>query len=110
MMKYQKLKEETSVLALIRNKKETQTKPSSKKKKIVLTRDSMINGISKKGFSINHNVKIVNFPGGTSEKILEELDDIIKEQPDDLIVYVGTNDFTNNVNLLTSIKFLKDRH
>ena len=70
----------------------------------------MINGISKKGFSINHNVKIVNFPGGTSEKILEELDDIIKEQPDDLIVYVGTNDLTNNVNLLTSIKFLKNRH
>ena len=110
MMKYQKLKEETSVLALIRNKKETQTKPLSKKKKIVLTRDSMINGISKKGFSINHNVKIVNFPGGTSEKILEELDDIIKEQPDDLIVYVGTNDLTNNVNLLTSIKFRKNRH
>ena len=70
----------------------------------------MINGISKKGFSINHNVKIVNFPCGTSEKILEELDDIIKEQPDDLIVYVGTNDLTNNVNLLTSIKFLKNRH
>ena len=46
----------------------------------------------------------MNFPGGTSEKILEKLDDIIKEQPDDLIVHVGTNDLTNNVNLLTNVK------
>ena len=64
----------------------------------------MVNDISEKGLSINHKVKIVNFPGGTSEKILEKLDDIIKEQPDDLIVHVGTNDLTNNINLLTNVK------
>ena len=64
----------------------------------------MVNGISEKGLSVNHKVKIVNFPGGTSEKILEKLDDIIKEQPEDLIVHVGTNDLTNNVNLLTNVK------
>ena len=40
----------------------------------------------------------MNFPGGTNEKILEKLDDIIKEKPDDLIVDVETNDITNNVN------------
>ena len=64
----------------------------------------MINGISEKGLSVNHKVKIVNFPSGTSEKILEKLDDIIKEQPDSLIVYVGTNNLTNNVNLLNNVK------
>ena len=64
----------------------------------------MVNGISEEGFSVNYKVKIVNFPGGTSEKILEKLDDIIKEQPDDLIVHVGTNDLTNNVKLLTNVK------
>ena len=64
----------------------------------------MVNGISEKGLSVNHKVKIVNFPGGTSEKILEKLDDIIKEKLDDLIVHVGTNDITNNVNLLTNVK------
>ena len=73
-------------------------------KKIVLTGDSMVNGISEKGLSVNHKVKIVNFPGGTSEKILEKLDVIIKEKPDDLVVHVGTNDITNNVNLLTNVK------
>ena len=98
------MKEETPVLALIRNKKETQTELLSEKKKIALTRDFVVNGIYEKGLSVNHKVKIVNFPGGRSEKILEKQDDIIKEQPDDLIVYVGTNDLTNNVNLLTNVK------
>ena len=47
MMKCLKLKGETPVLAL--------TEASSKK--IVLTGDSMVNGISKKGLSVNHKVK-----------------------------------------------------
>ena len=64
----------------------------------------MVNGISEKGLSVNHKVKFVNSPGGTSEKILEKVDVIIKEKPDDLIVHVGTNDITNNVNLLTNVK------
>ena len=63
----------------------------------------MVNGISEKGLRVNHKVKVVNFPGGTSEKILEKLDGMIKETPGDLIVYVGTNDITNNVNLLTNV-------
>ena len=67
-----------------------------------MTEDSTVNGISEKGLSVTHKVKIVNFPGGTSEKILEKLNDIIKEQPDDLTVHVGTNDLTNNVTLKKS--------
>ena len=60
----------------------------------------MVNGISKTGLSVNYKVKVVNFPGGTSEKILEKLDVIIKEKSDDLIVH----DITNNVNVLTNVK------
>ena len=86
-----------------KQKIETQTEPLSMKK-IVLTRDSMVNGISEKGLSVNQKVKFVNFPGGTSEKILEKLDVTIKEKTDDLIVHVGINDITNNVNLLTNVK------
>ena len=29
----------------------------------------MVNGIFEKGLSVNYKVKIVNYPGGTSEKI-----------------------------------------
>ena len=32
----------------------------------------------------NNKVKIANFPDGTSEKILEKLDEIIKEKPHNL--------------------------
>ena len=56
MTKYWKIKEETPFLALIRNKRE---KPLSRKKKTVLTDDSMVNGISEKGLSVNHTEKIV---------------------------------------------------
>ena len=67
----------------------------------MLTGDPLVNGISEKGLSVNHKVKIVNFSG---EKVLEQLDDIIKEKPDNLIGHVGTNDITNNVNLLSNVK------
>ena len=73
-----------------KQKRKTHTEPLSRKKKIVLTRNSMINDISEKGVSVNHKVKIINFPGGF-ERILEKLDDIIKEKPDNLIVHAGTN-------------------
>ena len=87
-----------------KQKIETQTETSSKKNKIVLTRDSMVNGIYEKSLSVNHKVKIVNFPGGTNENILDKLDVIIKEKPDDLIGHVGTNDITNDINHLTNVK------
>ena len=64
----------------------------------------MLNGISEKGLSVNHKVKIVNFPGGTCENILEKLEDIIKENSGDIIVHAGNNYITNNVNLLTNVK------
>ena len=41
------------------------------------------------------------------KKILEKLDKIINEQPDDLIFHVESNDHndhTNNVNLLINVK------
>ena len=64
----------------------------------------MINGTSEKGLSVNQKLKIVNFPGGTSRKILEKLDDIIKEKLDDLIIHVGTIGIATNINLLANVK------
>ena len=80
-----------------KHKKETQTAPSSKKKKIVSTGEVMVNSISEKGLSVNQKVNIVHFLGGTSKDSIET--GWHKEQPDDFIVHVGTNDLTNNVNL-----------
>ena len=62
----------------------------------------MVNGISERGLSVNHKVRIVNFPDGEIEKFLQKLDDKIKEMPDNPIILLGTNEISNNVNLLAN--------
>ena len=44
----------------------------NKEKKLKLTGDSMVNGISEEGLSINHKLKLANFLGGAIEKILKK--------------------------------------
>ena len=63
----------------------------------------MLTNVSEKGLRKIHKVRVINFPGGTSEKITDQLDDLIKGKPDDLIVHVKTNDIANNVNLLNNV-------
>ena len=71
--------------------------------KVVILRDSLLNGINEKGLSKKHNVKIVNKPGATSERLLlENLDNLIKYQPENVIIHAGTNDLTNGINLLNN--------
>ena len=41
-----------------KQKRETQTEPLSKKKKVILTGDSTVNGISEKGLSVNRKAKL----------------------------------------------------
>ena len=77
---------------------------SEHKRKVVITGDSLLNGLHEKGLSRNHRVKVNNFPGGTSETILENIDEIIKNKPDCLIIHAGTNDLTNGINLLNQAK------
>ena len=75
-----------------------------KKRKIIIVGDSLLNGIHEKGLSKNHSVKVNNIPGGTSDAILDKLDDFLKNKPDGLIVYAGTNDITKGKNLLNNVK------
>ena len=64
----------------------------------------MLNNISEKSLSETHKVSEINFTWDTTEKITDQLDDIIKGKPDNLIVHVGSNDIANNVNLLDNVK------
>ena len=66
--------------------------------------DSMLNGISEKYLSRTHKVNVTNFPGGATDEIVEKLDNIIKDKPDDLVIHIGTNDLMNNVKLLNNVK------
>ena len=75
------------------------------RKKVIILGDSLLNGINEKGLSKKHNVKIVNKPGATSERLLlEELDNLIKYQPESVIIHAGTNDLTNGINMLNNAK------
>ena len=74
-----------------------------KKRKIIIV-DSLLNGMHKKGLSKNHSVKVNNIPGGTSEAILDKLDDFLGNKSDGLIVHAGTNDITKGENLLNNVK------
>ena len=65
--------------------------------KTVVTGDSMLNGVIEKGLLRSHNVKVKNYPGATSEDILNKIDELLKFKPDCLLVQVETNDLTNNV-------------
>ena len=80
------------------------TNEQFKKREISIVGDSLMNGIHDKGLSKNHSVKVNNIPGGTSDAILDKLDDFLKNKPDGLIVHAGTNDITKGKNLLNNVK------
>ena len=70
------------------------TNEQFKKRKIIIVGDSLLNGIHEKGLSKNHSVKVNNIPGGTSDAILDKLEDFLSYKPDGLIVHAGTNGIT----------------
>ena len=69
----------------------------------------MLNNINSRGLSKSNKVAVSNFPGATSEDILDEIEDTLKTQPDSLIVHTGTNDLTKNINTPRSVKKLCEK-
>ena len=68
--------------------------------------DSLLNGIIENGLPKDNHDKIKNSPGGTTETILEEVEELVKNKSDTLIVDAGTNDLTKGKNLLNNVKKL----
>ena len=64
----------------------------------------MLNIINARGLSKSKKVDILNFPGATSSDIVNEIDEVLKGKPESLIIQIGTNDLTNNTNLLVNVK------
>ena len=65
--------------------------------KVVITGDSMLN--NSRGLSKSKEVDVLNFPGATSSDVLTKIDDVLNKKPASLLVYVGTNDLTSDINL-----------
>ena len=47
-------------------------------------------GIHEKLLPKAHNIKLKNYPGATSEYILDEADHLVKSKPDRVLVHLGT--------------------
>lgn len=50
--------------------------------KVIIVADSLLNGISKKGFCKNHNFKVINISEGRSETILDDIDILVGQKLD----------------------------
>ena len=81
-------------------------KRSKKRENVIIIGDSMLNNINSRGLSKSKKVTVINHPGATSDVIEEELEATVKENSkiNTLIVHAGTNDLTNNINTLRSVK------
>ena len=67
-------------------------------KNVIIIGDSMLNNVTSRGLSKSKKVEVLNFSGATSTDIVNKMDDILEDKPQSLIVHVGTNDLTNDVN------------
>ena len=74
------------------------------KRKVIVVGDSLLNGINERGLSKDFNVKVNNIPGGTSETVLDKVEELVKCKPSSLIVHAGTNDLTKGRNVLNNVK------
>ena len=74
------------------------------KSNVITIGDSMLNNMTIRGLSKSDKVSVSNFPGATSEDILDEIKDTLKTHLDTLIVHAGTNDITKSINTLRSVK------
>ena len=62
----------------------------------------MLNNINSRGLSKSKKVEVLNFAGATSNAIVGKIDDVWNQNPESLIVHVGNNDLTNEINLLNN--------
>ena len=66
----------------------------------------MLNGIEEKGLNkdVKFNIKVRKYPGASSIDILDHLKPTLRKEPDEIIIYAGTNDLTNGSNYLHNVK------
>ena len=72
--------------------------------------DSMLAGIEQKRISGNRNVKVRIFPGFTTHHMYNYLKPLLKKNPDNIILHIGTNKLVNETSreILNGILSLKN--
>ena len=80
------------------------SKAETKRKKVVIIGDSILNGLDELGLQRNHNVRVRAHFGATSRDIVDHIKPAARKQPDCIIIHVGTNDLTNGVDTIQNLK------
>ena len=66
-----------------------------KKGTTLIADDSMLAGIEEKRISENRSVKVRIFPDATTHNMYDYMKPFLKKNPDNIILYVGTNNSVN---------------
>ena len=64
----------------------------------------MLNNVSNRGLLKKKNVDVLNFPRASSTDILTKIDNVLDKKLESIIIHIGTNDLTNDKNLLSNLK------
>ena len=67
-----------------------------KKGTVLITGDSMLNGIEESKLQMKCDVKLRAFSGATTEDMHSYLKPLLKKEPSTVILHIGTNDATEN--------------
>ena len=81
-----------------------QSSNSQIKQKILVAGDSMLNNIHERRLSKQHTVKVKNFPGVTTARILKKMENLLKSKPDVLILRASANNLPKNINPLNNLR------
>ena len=98
------MKENTKKIINNTNAQLIQEKNQTNVKNVVVCGDSMINRIDSNGISGKyHKSRVKSFSGATSKDLVHFIKPLLYDNPDIMIIHVGTNDITKNID---TIKYL----
>ena len=66
----------------------------------------MLNGVQEKGLNADINIKIRKYPGASLTDMLDHIRPSLRKEPDQIIIYAGTNNRANDHNYLNNVKKL----
>ena len=70
------------------------------RKEVVMTDVSMLNNINSRGLSKFLKVEVLHYQETTSSNMVDKIGDALDDKPELLIVNLGTNNLTSDINIL----------
>ena len=91
------------------SKKTSLDRNKEKRKNVIICGDSILNGIDSTGLSTkDHKTVVRNFPGATSKDMCTYIKPLVEKKPNKMIIHVGTNDLTNNVETISNLRSIHE--